>query len=437
MTFTAAPRPGGPEPVLLLVRRDLPRSRLTVFFRLLLVIPHAFVLIFLTLAAFVVVVIGWFGALVLGRLPLWAYEYLTGWLGWSTRMSAYLYLVTDDYPPFAFAAPDYPVQLLIPPPGPLNRWAVFFRAILAIPAYVVTVCFNGIWLFVVFAWFAGVFAGRTPRAVFDAVATAVRYQTRMNAYLWLMTPTYPWGAFGDRVDRSVAAPPGWSPSAYPPGYPAAYPPGYPTAPGPAPAPEPAPLPAEQPGPVALPMPPGYPPMPPPRESAPPDDGSMREPAWYTGVLTSGGQAIVIIALVLGLAQYAGNVATGGFGRGIGGLGHLGATIRVENARTDVRDAAGTLAGGGCNQSADSFCALQRAQDLDASLTELRGRVVSAPAEGGRRAEVLSDIDSLRAAVATSLDNGSLLAGGTLDPQVSGDISRLETALDDYVDALVR
>lgn len=420
MTFTAAPRPAGPEPVLLLVRRDLPRSRPAVFFRLLLVIPHWFVLIFLTIAAFVVAVIGWFAALVLGRLPAWAHEYLTGWLGWSTRVSAYLSLVTDDYPPFAFAAPDYPVQLLIPPAGRLNRWSVLFRAVLSIPAYVLTACFNGIWVFVVFAWFAGVFAGRTPRAVFDAAATSVRYRARMTAYVWLMTPTYPWGAFGDRVDRSVAAPPGWSPpdrpTAYPPGYPTAYPPGYPSA---------------------LPMPPGYPPMPPPRDSAAPDDGSRSEPAWYAGVLTSGGQAIVIIALVLGLAQYAGNVATGGFGGGFGGLGHLGATIRVENARQDFRSSVDELEAGGCDQSTDSFCALQRAQDLDGSLTELRNRVGSAPAEGDRRAKVLADIDALRGDAARALDAGTLLAGGTVDALVSGDIHRLETDLDDYVSGLVR
>lgn len=435
MTFTAAPRPAGPEPVLLLVRRDLPRRRLTVFFRLLLAIPHVVVLVALTLAAYAVGVIGWFAALALGRLPAWAHEYLTGWLGWSTRVGAYLELVTDAYPPFAFAAPAYPVQVIVPAAGRLNRWAVLGRIFLAVPAYVVTACFNGIWLFVVFAWFAGVFAGRTPRAVFDATATAVRYQARLSAYLWLMTPTYPWGAFGDRVDRSVAAPPGWSPPAYPPGYPSGYPTAYPPVAEPAPQPEP--VPEQAPAPVALPMPPGYPPMPPPPETPLAEEGLRREPAWYTGVLTSGGQAIVIIALVLGLAQSAGNLATGGFGRGFGSLDHLGATIRVENARTGVDNAARTLEQGDCDQSTDSFCALQRAQDLDASLVELRDRVQAAPAEGGRRAQVLADIDVLRTSTDNLLDSGELLPDGVINPAVVVAIDRLDHDLDGYANALLR
>ena len=44
-----------------------------------------------------------------------------------------LYLLTDDYPPFTFDDDlAYPVVIAIPPPGRLNRFAVFFRFILAV-----------------------------------------------------------------------------------------------------------------------------------------------------------------------------------------------------------------------------------------------------------------------------------------------------------------
>ncbi len=63
-------------------------------------------------AAFVVTVIGWFGALFTGRLPVFAADFLTGYLRWLARVYAYLYLLTDVYPPFALDDADYPVRLI-------------------------------------------------------------------------------------------------------------------------------------------------------------------------------------------------------------------------------------------------------------------------------------------------------------------------------------
>ncbi|MGH3745166.1 MAG: DUF4389 domain-containing protein, partial [Mycobacteriales bacterium] len=182
--------PALPAPVELLVRRDLQRNRLTVFFRLPLVIPHLFVLVFLAVAACLVAVIGWFAALILGRLPGWAHGYLAGYLRWSARVGGYVSLITDTYPPFTLAPTDHPIRLVIPPPGRLRRWAVFGRLVLVVPAYFLSLAGAGAGLFVVFAWFAAVFVGRTPRAVFDAIATVQRFGHRMSAYLSLLTPVY-------------------------------------------------------------------------------------------------------------------------------------------------------------------------------------------------------------------------------------------------------
>lgn len=55
------------------------QRRLTVAFRLILIIPHAFVLFFLNLAGLVVAFLGWWGALFMGRLPGFAVTYLSGW----------------------------------------------------------------------------------------------------------------------------------------------------------------------------------------------------------------------------------------------------------------------------------------------------------------------------------------------------------------------
>lgn len=46
-------------------------------------------------------IIAWFAILFTGRYPRALYEFGTGALRWTTRVEAYLLLLTDDYPPFS------------------------------------------------------------------------------------------------------------------------------------------------------------------------------------------------------------------------------------------------------------------------------------------------------------------------------------------------
>jgi hypothetical protein len=174
-----------------------PQRRLTVAFRALLAIPHVIVLLLLGIAAAVVLVLGWFAALALGRLPGFAQRYLSGYLGYGTRLNAYLYLLVDRYPPFALHATDYPVHLELYPTR-LNRLAVLFRIILAIPAVVVAAVLGAGWeVCAFFLWLAVLIVGRTPEPVFGATAAVVRYQMRLQAYTMLLSAAYPRGVFGE------------------------------------------------------------------------------------------------------------------------------------------------------------------------------------------------------------------------------------------------
>lgn len=78
------------------------RSRLTIFFRYFMVIPHAVVLFFIGIAAYVVMFIGFFAVLILGRWPAGLRSFMVGTQRWTTRVGAYFYLLTDEYPPFSF-----------------------------------------------------------------------------------------------------------------------------------------------------------------------------------------------------------------------------------------------------------------------------------------------------------------------------------------------
>lgn len=76
-------------------------NRLTVLFRIFLVIPHAIILTFLGIALIVVTIIAWFAILITGQYPEGMYNFSRGVLRWGARVAAYIYLFVDDYPPFS------------------------------------------------------------------------------------------------------------------------------------------------------------------------------------------------------------------------------------------------------------------------------------------------------------------------------------------------
>jgi len=81
------------------------RNRLTVAFRIILVIPHVIVLLFLGIAAAVITIVAFFAVLFTGRWPEGMRSFVLNVLRWYVRVSNYFLLLTDDYPPFAFEAP--------------------------------------------------------------------------------------------------------------------------------------------------------------------------------------------------------------------------------------------------------------------------------------------------------------------------------------------
>ena len=183
-----------------------PQERWTILLRLLLAIPHFVVLWLLDIAAFFVVIAGWFAALFTGRLPLGIRDFLSGVLKYQARVYGYVGMLTDEYPPFVFfEAPGYPVQLEIPPPTRLNPAAVLFRIILVIPwAIISTLVYYGWLALAFFFWVIALIAGQLPDAVFRATAAALRYGLRFSGYFQMLTPTIPKRLFGDQTMPPVA-----------------------------------------------------------------------------------------------------------------------------------------------------------------------------------------------------------------------------------------
>jgi hypothetical protein len=294
------------------------RSRLTSFFRLILVIPHLIAYSFYGIAAGVLVIVAWFALLFTGRYPQGMYDFVAGFLRYETRVFGYGCLLTDEYPPFSGdAAIAYPVDLNIAPPKEsYDRLKVFFRIILAIPVLIISYAMRIVAeVGALLAWFAIVILGRQPKGLQDMIALGLSYQQRATAYMSLLTEDWPPFTDDSTASARVEPAPAFgalaaTPPAAGPESPTSVPPGgyaspereaaFPSAPEPEPeppttAPEPEPEPEPESEPPASPPPPattagdplGGAPAPAPEpepepyappEAAPPSPGDWPDPA---------------------------------------------------------------------------------------------------------------------------------------------------------------
>ena len=175
-----------------MVGDDLRRSRVTVFFRLVLVLPHLVWLEVWSVAVVFVVVFNWFATLFTGRTEPDVHSFVGRWLRYEVQINAYLLLVANPWPRFSGRPGEYPVELELDPPEPQSRWATLFRVVLVIPAYVfATVLGSVAQVVALIGWFACLVLGRMPKGMCDLTAYCLRYQAQTFAYLLLLTSRYP------------------------------------------------------------------------------------------------------------------------------------------------------------------------------------------------------------------------------------------------------
>lgn len=186
-----SPAPLPAHPVRMRVDDDLRRSRLTVFFRLLLAIPHIVWLFLWGIAVVFAVIANWIVTLITGRSPDSLHRFLAAYVRYGLHVWAYAMIVTNRFPGFTGEA--YDVDVDIAPPERQNRWITGFRAILAIPAALIAGALVGALVYVaIFGWFVGLFTARMPEGLRNLGAFGLRYMAQLNAYLYILTDTYPY-----------------------------------------------------------------------------------------------------------------------------------------------------------------------------------------------------------------------------------------------------
>jgi uncharacterized protein DUF4389 len=180
------------HPIGLIVDDDLKRNRLTVFFRLLLAIPLAIWLAIWSIAADLVLLASWVCGVIMGEVPEGLHNFNARFLRAGTHLTAYVFLLADPWPPFMGEPGSYPVDLRVAPAAKQSRLTVFFRVILAIPAFIVTYVFRLVNQIIAFlGWFYCLFTGHMHQGMRDLSAWMVRYEFQTYAYLFLLTGRYP------------------------------------------------------------------------------------------------------------------------------------------------------------------------------------------------------------------------------------------------------
>jgi Domain of unknown function (DUF4389) len=205
--------PSEPYPARLFIDYPDRLDRVTTAFRLIWVIPIAIVLAVLTAGGSSQLVTetgeeiatsggGIVGGLFVATLlmvlfrqkyPRWWFDFAQELARFTTRIGAYVALLTDLYPS---AEEEQAIHLELDYPdaaNTLNRGLPLVKWFLAIPHYIVLV-FLGLGAIgaIIIAWFAILFTGRYPRGLFEYVVGVGRWALRVQAYGFLLiTDRYP------------------------------------------------------------------------------------------------------------------------------------------------------------------------------------------------------------------------------------------------------
>lgn len=127
------------------------------------------------------------------RYPRWWFDFALEFSRFGARVASYMALLTDQYPS---TVEHQSVHLELDYPDverDLNRWMPLVKWFLAIPHFICLLVLGVLAILsVIVAWFAILFTGVYPRALFDFVVGVGRWALRVEAYVSLLiTDRYP------------------------------------------------------------------------------------------------------------------------------------------------------------------------------------------------------------------------------------------------------
>jgi hypothetical protein len=178
-------------------------SRLSTFFRLILLIPLSILVAVLSGGIsfyigvgatggliFLIMLIHWLTVLMRGRPVSWLWGTIVAMQRFVLRSQSYFLLMTDRYPPFEG---DWFVGYEVAKPERIRRRTLlFWKTFASIPHFLVlSVLAFGVAVCTFFAWFAILFTGRYPRGLRNFVEGWLRWGARVTAYWMSLRDEFP------------------------------------------------------------------------------------------------------------------------------------------------------------------------------------------------------------------------------------------------------
>lgn len=181
------------------------RSLLGYFY---IVLPHAFLLFFLSIWSSIVGFIAFWSILFTGRYPESFFEFQTQFIKWEMRVNARIMNLCDGYPAFGLEVEDENIKFYVPYREDLSRGnallKLFFGWLYVGIPHGFALFFRSIgMLFVQFiAFWIVLFTGDFPKKMHDFIVGTLRWLQRVNLYLAFMTDEYP-PFTGKRLDNEL------------------------------------------------------------------------------------------------------------------------------------------------------------------------------------------------------------------------------------------
>lgn len=171
------------------------------------IIPHMFVLLFVSIASSFVNMIAFWAILFTGKFPPGLFNFQLGVRRWNLRLGARLSNLSDGYPAFGINAEDPNTMIEMEPPVKSNRGTVLLRAMFGF-IYVIIPHFFCLAFLMYAKGFVGMiafwvilFTGKYPAGMHRFVVGVDRWAFRVGAYMTYMTDTYPpFSLKGDETD---------------------------------------------------------------------------------------------------------------------------------------------------------------------------------------------------------------------------------------------
>ena len=169
----------------------------TLFGAFYIVLPHAFILFFLSIWGSILALIAFWVVLFTGRYPESMFEYQVQLMRWRIRVNARISNLSDDYPPFGLDAKDEHITFEVPYPEKISRslllLRLFFGVIYVFIPHFVCLFFRMVWgsILTLVAWISVLFTKKFPASWHEFLVGTMRWDARVSLYLSFMTDTYP------------------------------------------------------------------------------------------------------------------------------------------------------------------------------------------------------------------------------------------------------